>query len=527
MPTLAPPCDLAAVAARHWRANRAALARHQPIVADLLDGCDPAGDWMTARDGTLTTRADGQWFAGCSVPRLAGRALLCTLVAAPGGHALLAPAHAGLLSAARERLGPAAVLFVLQPDAVACRTILGCDDMAADIAVGRLWFATGDRWADHLATAFADHRGLATPAQFVRTRLTADADVDPLVTDAQRVFGDVATARATAIACVTPRPGTTPLVVCRSAFTLWDVSAVLADAVGGDRYDLDDPLTASPLALAEAAAGASAVAAADLGRGDAAAVVSTGTPWVTWMTQPAPPTFATAGPADRVVVADPAWTAHATVAGWPAERVSVGRCPPLVPPSPLPPRPTVALLTDTGPITPPASVKLYSTHLLLWEAIAAELHADPLTATDPAAFLADRARRMGIDVLLLDQLAFFDGLIGPGYVQGVGRLLIDGGLPVRLWGTGWDELPEFADAAAGPITDADTFAAAVSTATVLVRPTPGCRWHPVDACGRAVLTPTAGFDLCRTAVALMANQPLVAVTTDPLPAAIRRALEPV
>ena len=512
MPTLAPVLDRAAdlaaeLAADHWRANRAALARRQPAVAAVLDGCDVAG-WATARDGSLTTRSDdGRWFAGCSVPRLAGRALLRTLAVEPGGHCLLAPAHGGLVAAARERLGDDVVLFVIQPDADATRVLLGSNDWSADLSAGRLWLATGPAWADQLRAALDDHPGLAAPSLFVRTKLTADADVDPLVADAQRAFGDIATrrqSRITRLLSRTDRATGGPLAVVRSRFRLWDVSGCLSVLADVD-YDLDDPLTGSPLALAEAAAECGAVLSADLGRGDAAAVVPAATPWVTWVTLGRVPAFELAGPADQLILADAAWIAAAADAGWPGERVRVGQCPPLVDAGLPPTRPVLSILADTGPIVAGESVRQFSTHQLLWDAIAAELHDDPSPATDPAAFLSARATRMGLDLDALDAVQFLDGLIGPAFVQGLARQLLKGGLPVRLWGEGWADLPEFANAAAGPLTSREQFAAAVTASTALVRPTPADQWHPVAACERPVLT--AGADLVRRARAILSRPP--------------------
>ncbi len=134
-------------------------------------GRRPATGACGRRDG------DGRWAAGCSVPLLAGRALLRSLSVEPGGHCLLAPAHAGLVVAARERLGPDPVLFVVQPDLDLLPADPGGDDFSADLAAGRLWFAAGDGWAAEFRRAFDAHPGLAVPARFVQTRLTPDAAV--------------------------------------------------------------------------------------------------------------------------------------------------------------------------------------------------------------------------------------------------------------------------------------------------------------------------------------------------------------
>ena len=507
MPTLAPAVDLLTdpamdAAERNWRANRRAVGRRQPAVAEHLDRCEPPTIWATARDGSVSARdGDGRWLAGCSVPRLAGRALLRTLPVEPGGHVLLAPAHAGLLTAARERLGPAVVLFVLQTDAAVVRAMLGAANFADDLTAGRLWLATGPAWADALRAAFDDHPGLTTPTRFVRTRLTPDEAVDALSAEAQRVFGDVVTARATALQQLHARPAAAHgglLLIAGSRFRLWDHDASAAQRAipAAVPFDADDPLSASPLALARAAEGCAAVLAVNAGRGNGGDAVRAEVPWVTWATVPAVPPFAAAGPRDRVVVADPTWTKVAKAAGWPAERVAVGRCP-VRPVAAPPPRAAVAIIADTVPVEVPDAVRQFSSHQLLWEAIEAELHAHPWAAADPAAYLVARAAAAGIDVGSLDAGLFLTGLILPAHLQGAAKLLVNGGLPVQLWGRGWDALSALADDARGPVNDADHLATIVGQSSLLVRPTPGVGWHPVEAFGRPVLTVNAADVVAR------------------------------
>ena len=472
------------------------MAVTQPDVATALAGCEPGVTWTTARDGSLWARGpDGQWVAGCSVPRLAGRALLRTLAVEPGGHCLLAPAHAGLIAAARERLGAAAVLFVVQPDGDRCRLLLRCGDWSADISAGRLWFAAGEGWSASLAAAFVRHPGLASPGRFIRTRLTSDAETDPLIAEAQRVFGAAASARSAELDRLrqTPPPPPIPgrvLVIAGSRFRLWDdpEASLLAAVPAGStvvRYDTDDPLTAAPLALAAAAAGCSAVLAADAGRADAADVVPGSVPWVTWVTRPAIPRCP--DPRDGLVVADPGWVTAAGHAGWPAGRVRVAAASALDrPPRPAAPA-TLSLIADVPAVERPDSVKRFSTHVLLWEAIAAELHDDPLAAGDAEAYLASRAGRMALDADQLDRPGFVAGLIRPAFTLGLARLLVGAGLPLRVWGDGWDRSPEFHAHVGGPVTTRAEFTTAVDASAVLVRPTPGRDWHPVQACGRPVL----------------------------------------
>ena len=253
-------------------------------------------------------------------------------------------------------------------------------------------------------------------------------------------------------------------------------------------YDADDPLAATPLALARAADGTAAVVAVDRGRGDAAPVVPPAARWVTWVTRPAVPPHAEAGPQDRVVLADPAWRPLAEQAGWPAERVSIGRCPSR-PPRPSPPwPPTLSLICDTARVDPPDAVRQFSSHRLLWESILADLSDNPLRLTNPGRHVCERATQGGVPSDGLDVPLFVDGLVLPAYAQGLARLLIAAGLPVRLWGSGWEEIGEFGHFAAGPLTTAEALGRALDGSTAVVRHLPGTDWHPVEACGQPVLT---------------------------------------
>ncbi len=496
--TVARPAAAARAAERCWDGNRRALLARQPAQMAALDGCELDVTWATARDGSVSARdADGRWWAGCSVPLLAGRALLRSLTVEPGGHCLLAPAHAGLVVAARERLGPGPVLFVVQPDLAACRMILACDDFSADVAAGRTWFFAGEDWPAAFRRAFDDHPGLALPARFVQTRLTPDGAIEPIVTAAQAAIGDVASARAATLhRRAAGRPSLDrgrAVVIAGSDFSPWAVGAgplrAAAAAVGLAviGYDTDDPIASSPLALAAAAEGCGTVLAVDVGRADAAPVVSAAATWVTWVTRPAVPAYPGSATEDHLIVADAAWSGLAARAGWPSDRTSVGRCPPLLPAMP-PRRPAaLGLIADTAPITPPEGLRDFSSHELLWEEIAAELHGDPLVVSDARAYLTARAEQFSIDPAQLDAGRFVGRLILPAYAQGLARLLVAGGLPVRLWGNGWDDLPEFRGHAAGGVDDRSAFADAVAASTALVRPTPGPAWHPVHACGRPTL----------------------------------------
>ncbi len=498
-PTVAPPPATDRVAGRYWRANLAALALRQPAQAATLADCETPMGWCTARDRSVTLRdGGGGWFAGCSVPLLAGRALLKSLVVEAGGHCLLAPAHAGLLVAARERLGSDCVLFVVQPDLATCRVILGCCDVSDDLSAGRLWIAAGVSWASALRSAFEDHPGLAAPARFIQTRLTPSNLTEPLIAGSQQIIGAVAVTRAAELDHLIrdrrpPQIGRT-VIIAGSRFRLWQPgadafrAALPVDANGSSAvYDTDDALTATAIALARATDGAATIVTPDLGRSDAASVVSADTSWITWQTRPTPPSAACVGREDHLILADPNWRSAALDAGWRDDHIHIGTCE-RGSPNAAPATPALGLIADTCSIDVPDAVQAYSSHQILWEAIAAELHDAPHVVADSTTYLVDRARRLSVDPSELNTNLFIERLIQPAYAQGLARLLLAAGLPVQLWGDGWTEIPEFTSHVAGIVGDPEQHQAAIAASTAVVRHLPGRHWHPLESCGRPVVS---------------------------------------
>jgi hypothetical protein len=472
-------------------------------------------EWAFGRDGSLTGRTpDGRWWADCSVTLLAGRALLKTMDESPLGSCLLAPAHAGLLLAARERVGSASVLMVLHPNVPAVRIILGCHDFSAEIRQHRLWFAVGSDWQRQLRQMFDNYPGLATPHRFIRTKLLPAEAADTLIAAGQSVFSEVLENRAKMIADLHGSKTIASnqiLLVVRSQFRLWDngsdiLQAELCDLTNnpnaeksGDftirEFDTDDPLSTSPLALATAAYECGSVVAANICRADSNHLVPIEHSWITWLTRAMIPAFSTAGPADALILADNRWRSLARDAGWPDDRVHVcpwpmsmirtaesnasghlsthGSAVGLA--NQIIAKPTLGLLCDTGTIQIPRSIGEFSSHAILWEMIEAELHTDPLVVDDADHYLRNRAGQLNIDLETLDKPGFIEHLILPAYQQGLARLLIAAGLPIRLCGRGWELIPEFTNHAQGPLITRSDFQTAVDSSTAF------------DAAGKPVL----------------------------------------
>ena len=282
---------------------------------------------------------DGKWWGGCSVPLLAGESILNTLETVPPAVACSPPHMPGWSGPLAKRmgiLGP--VLFVVQPDLQIARMILSCHDFSDQIARHRFWFVCGDDWPHQLRQFLEDHPGLATPTRFIRTKWTADDVVNPMITTAQDVFSAVLSQRAAILSTRQSKPIRTTdrrqiLVVGGSDFRLWDNAALVlqeqlssrakSDGLTTHRFDTDDALSGSPLALQDAAANCGSIVSANLCRADCNQLISPQVPWITWITQPAVPTFDTAGPHDALILADVNWHAIARKAGWPENRVQV------------------------------------------------------------------------------------------------------------------------------------------------------------------------------------------------------------
>ena len=207
------------------------------------------------------------------------------------------------------------------------------------------------------------------------------------------------------------------IVLAGSRFNLGDLSnvalrsALLAE--GNDSsfvpFDPDHPLTASPLALAEAAAEADAIVAADLFRSDLPGIVAPQTAWITWLTNGRIVAPDPQNPMDGLLLADPQWRQSALDGGWPAERVRVAAWPCVVPP-PNRPHSTgiVGLLTDIRAIEIPQHVKDFSSQLLLWEMIENELSNRPLSlGGNPEEYLLARMKRFNIADEGFDRALFF------------------------------------------------------------------------------------------------------------------------
>lgn len=493
----------------NYAANRAAFARTQPDVVDqLAAAATPEVQWLFARDGALTAMLPGErWWGGCSLPRRSGQFMFKNLDVAGAVACFLSPAHAAHLRIVLDALEPHQAVIALVPDEDALRIILNCQDFSDDIDRHRLWFAAGAAWQAELAELFVANPGLPTPTQFIRAISPDSAEADALIGPAQKIFADESNRRAGQIQSVTSgwRPARKPFdralrlcLIAPSHFRLWnDAPTVLSNvlAAGDDvsvrRFDSDDPATASPLALARLAAECDAVVAANLFRADLAGVFPADMPLVTWVTLPRLAEPAEAGPRDALVVADPAWQAAAGARGWPAGKVHTGGWPPSAVVQSDGAQ-SISLIADTFPLAPPKQVSDFSSHTLLWDMIVAELREDPgAVGIDLEGYLKSRMARLKISEESFNTFFFIERLIVPAYQQGLARALVAQGVPLRLYGKGWDAVESLAPHVEGPVTCRTQFRQILADARALVHAWPISYAHPIDFAGVPVLRPFA------------------------------------
>jgi hypothetical protein len=252
--------------------------------------------------------------------------------------------------------------------------------------------------------------------------------------------------------------------------------------------DTDNPASASPLALANAVEGCGALVTTDFARADAPQLLPDTLPWIAWVTTPRIPAYVPSAAHDALLLADPMWRAKAQAQGWPAQRLAVASWPVGTDAAPLPAQPVAALIADTKPLAPPERLEDYSSHRLLWEQVAAELTANPFAAIDdPEGYLATRRQRAGIDETGFDHRSFLVDLIAPAVAQGLARLMLEVGVPLRLHGKGWAEIETFSRAATGAVASREELLAATIAATILIDPRPLAGPHPMHTMGRAVI----------------------------------------
>ncbi len=512
-------------AARNWAGNLRALARVQPEIVEQIQALPVQGEWVFARDGSLTLLDNGQWIGGCSLPYRAAVAMLKSLDPRGSVACFLSPTHAAEIRASLERFSAQQAVISIQPDWQTLRIILSCEDFSTELESNRLFFTAGNDWCAAMRSLFAKHPGLPTPQQFIKLPTLASEIAQPLIDESQTTFGEVLNARVERIKSLRDGPRVNYIertkaspadrkpprigLIANSQFTLWDdAGAALAEALHSPAsspttsldaevraLDPDVPIFAGPVAAAEFCRECDAVVTADSARCDFPDVLPLDLPWVTWVTRGRIPLFAAAGPFDALLLTDPAWCGPAIAQDWPANRVSVATFAAIRAGSGDAAHAESkskftgwTILANTAVVKMPKSLEDFSSHQLLWESIATELTANPFAVgQDVGEYLRKRARDTGVDELAVDARLFTDTLIVPTFQQATVRALRKANVPVRVFGNGWSEMDEFRSIAAGPIASRAALAEAIASSSRLIHLWPTGHAHPIDASGLPVL----------------------------------------
>jgi hypothetical protein len=125
---------------------------------------------------------------------------------------------------------------------------------------------------------------------------------------------------------------------------------------------------------------------------------------------------------------------------------------------------------------------------VLWELITHDLHDNPFTVTDDLdGFLARRMSKLDISAETLSTARFINDLIVPAYQQSIARLLLRNKIPLRLFGAGWERMPEFAPHAPGNVTSREQLHEIAQEHSGLVHVWTNPGPHAIDALDRPVL----------------------------------------
>jgi hypothetical protein len=483
-------------ACANYLANSSALAITQPQMARaLLPPREPV-EWVFGRDGMLTALDDqGDWWSGCSLPRAAGEVMLRQMGVNAPVSCFLAPPHAAHLRIALDKLTAEQAVIAVVPEENDLRLLLSCEDFSGDFAAHRLWIAAGADWAATLESMLTQEIGLAVPGQFVRLHTTDEALIQQLIRQATAVFSRLTHLRSTLIAQISQGGGSsaklgTLCVMAPLRFQLWHNEGAVLRALspaGSIALNTSDPALASPLKLGEMASACGCLLAPNFARADLPDAIPMTVPWLTWLTQDRVPSFLSAGPRDQLLVAAPSLGTSAVTAGWPAARVHLA-CWPAMQAPPAQGNQSLAVIADTVPVETPADLEAFSSHRVLWETLRTELADDPFSLEgEPGLYLNSRMRRFDVSADAFPHERFLTQLIVPAYQQSVVRALCKAAVPIRLFGHGWDQIPEFQDRAVGALQSIEELEAAVAKSAVLVDLWPWRSAHPITSANRPLI----------------------------------------
>ena len=127
-------------------------------------------------------------------------------------------------------------------------------------------------------------------------------------------------------------------------------------------------------------------------------------------------------------------------------------------------------------------------------------------------------KRLGICEQNFDRRRFVEQLIVPAYQQGLARLFLREGFPLRIHGRGWQQIPEFSTRVGGALRTREELLDA-SRDAVLVHAWAWAPAHPIESVGPRILRPSGSRQSClNTARRLLGGMSPPATQRDPLTA---------
>ena len=485
----------------NFTANIRALRSTQAPLFELLatDFTLAVGEleFVFAKDGFLTALdAAGQWMAGCSIPKLASLSMLKNLHLPGPVGCYLSPTHAGQITAALEILTGQQGIVVIQPNAEDLAFMLCCCDFSEQIMGSRLFFVTGANWASMLIDLFNRCFGLSTPSQFIRTSFTDDEIVEALIPVAEAAFREINDARATKINQLksTYRPSDARkkvLVVGSTHFRLWEdegyilTQSLCADSATAIAVNPDNPADSSGYNLAVAGANCQAMVIANRFRHELPEVIADDLPVFSWITQGRIGPFDPRFKRDALIVADEKWVTTAKSLLWPDDRIRIATWPDaqaagMEIATSFQHVPSLGFIANTYILETPRSRLELSSHHVLWELIRHDISIDPFSiGSNINEFINRRTKKLGISDEGLDRTLFINQLIVPAWQQGIIRILINAGIPVKLFGSNWNQIDGMAQCWQGSVQSRDEFKAAKQAVSILINPSMIKSDHPV------------------------------------------------
>ncbi len=406
---------------------------------------------------------------------------------------LLAPFHAAAISVVLDKLERSQAVIAVYANerdfqfaASLCRIFRG---RLSDIGCG---LSLGTAGRSNSSDCLPSRIGLPTPSYSIRLPAT-EREANGLIPGIEQIVREETARREGILREIRSRPVKKCgriCVVAPSAFRLWgDNGHALATALRDEanaefvRFDPDDPANSSPLALASAVSECEALVTANLGRADFPNVVTEDVAWVTWVTTPRVP--AAVREQDGLVLADETWRANARAAGWKDSQVAIGGWPGM---QVNRAGEAIAIIADTRVVPMKREGFEYSSHGLLWSAIAGELIENPFALSETIEnYLSKRMKQFSIREEGFDRARFIDELIVPAYQQGVARALVKNGVAIELHGRGWGEVGGLEKFARGAVETREGLSEIFSRASVLVNCLPVGFAHPIESAGVRVV----------------------------------------